>query len=80
VACNFYFHVRGGDARKETPDRASQALPLPRLRTMAHPSQFEGATMKRKVQKDFFERRLSILGLARKYGKTRAQIEEVLRW
>jgi hypothetical protein len=40
----------------------------------------ESATMKRKLQKDFFERRLSILGLARKYGKTCAQIEEMLRW
>lgn len=34
---------------------------------------------KRKVRHDFYWRNLSVLGLARKYGLTREQIEEILR-
>ena len=32
------------------------------------------------IQRDFFFRRLSVVGLTRKYGKRVAEIEEVLRW
>lgn len=35
--------------------------------------------MKRRILKDFFWRRLSMVGLARKYGRTVQQIEEVIR-
>lgn len=34
----------------------------------------------RKIRYDFFLRRISVTGLARKYGRTVAQIEEMLRW
>jgi hypothetical protein len=35
--------------------------------------------VKRKIWQDFMVRRLSVLGLARKYAKTVEQIEEILR-
>lgn len=35
--------------------------------------------MKREVRHDFYKRRLSVVGLARKYGRTVAQIEDLLR-
>jgi hypothetical protein len=35
--------------------------------------------VKRKVRRDFFNRRLSVVGLARKYGLTVPEIEEMLR-
>lgn len=35
--------------------------------------------MKRRILHDFFDRRLSMVGLARKYGRTVEQIEAVIR-
>ena len=36
--------------------------------------------MTKQIRCDFFSRRLSVVGLARKYGRTCKEIEKVLRW
>lgn len=47
---------------------------------MSRPSPLEqGDGMKRQIKRDFFHRRLSAVGLARKYGMTVRQVEAVIR-
>lgn len=37
-------------------------------------------TVRRKIVREFFLKRVSVATLARKYHKTVAQIEDMLRW